>query len=299
MNFGDYWLTDPNHLPAFPLLQPKRDPECHEGMLHAVWGAVRSGIRDSQNTEWWVQAGCNFNFVNSFCGGIYVTALNVRIGRFQPAFAGPDVRAAFDAMPTVTGLFPNWEQQATMLDALRPIVLDYPTSPNGSTQSRLEKLGAVSLGTKLLSICGLYNRAFLGYWDTRRGSTRTFMRWIHDTLAGGIRAPESYEQFWYKRGRELDPGRGIQNDDRMFHAGISCAWPQRMVTGMFMRNRNSGNDVAHSTVYVANRRPTYSDKRMQIPHGAVHVLRARPSIALVERLVNGNFNVAPDYFYPM
>jgi hypothetical protein len=223
----------------------------HNSMMYTGF----RGPRSANSVNYWARGGLNLAPVPEFCGGYYGTAFNAQAYNFDVAYANSDQRRSWDAMPSVDDFFgaEAWPQVMEAYNALP----DFPIRffSRNTVPDALMKMAAVSVGVKLLCHQHMWNRSALTFWDTRSGSTRAMFKWLFDVLKGGVRYPASYCKFG-------NVDREFLHDDERIRAlgpnsalgGWSNTYPTRLVTGLYMQNRNSSNTVAQSAFYCGPQR---------------------------------------------
>lgn len=289
------WGMVPGTLPIAPAMVLKRDTG-----LHMIYGAIR-GPRNGPNL--WVVYGCNLHTIPEFCGGLYLTSANSVVHEFNPSYADTTQRQMWNQMRSTDDLF-DWAEFAPRLLALPPAPWSRWESGRITGQRQevgtaLERLGAVSMGARLMSAAVSYRRNAINFWDTRNGSTRYMMKWLFTALSGGVAAPDSYN-FLSGSHSELSERRSPRLDSIPNGDGLDFrhfAYPTKFVTGQFFRNANSGNTVACSTIIVRDGRPPQFVPNVE-RSVSLQRIRQLPSLFRTETLGLGAYAV-PARFYPM
>jgi hypothetical protein len=256
-------------------------------------------FRGPRDSTWSVRGGMNLQPVPEFCGGFYATSFSVCWAAFNVAYARPDQAERFESMPSVSDFFTpeQWAEAVTRYNALPPV--GWPGGFDfGNDSAAGMRMGVVSVMTQLMLMQRVWSRGSCSFWDTRGGATRLLFKWAQAVLQGGISAPRSLTDVHYIDRPSLYDKAQIGGTVHVTQDQSVRAYPTRYITGMFLRNPNSGSNVAQSTFYV-----TGAPRRGAAEPPAVKLSRAVPSREMLLDFLGpqrkGTFGNVPDRFHPM
>lgn len=284
------WELASNSLPVVPSFMLRKD-----SCPYMVYGAIR-GPRSSNLWTWF---GCNVSSVPEFCGGLYLTATNVAVQEFNTTYANTRQRDMWAAMPSTDDYF-DWEwatERASHVElGAWSRWQNNGTTERARTAQTLEKIAGLSLGTRILSISAAYRRMSINFWDTTEGSTRLYMKWMYDALAGGVHWPDSLLSM-HADHQHFTTGVDAEFVNSDCGNWTTTVWPGKYITGMYLRNANSGNMVACSTLQTSLTARRASKKDEVIPP-PVNIIRAGTTQEMFQAAYRG-ITYAPNRFYPM
>ena len=287
--------------PFETLMKPGSLPVVPSFMLSAsdapsmIYGAIRGP--KAATTPFYLTFGCNVAVVPEFCGGIYITATNVQVTEHSPQYANTWQKDAFERMLSTDDLF-DWSVAEPLLRALP--VCEFSRYGHRSGNPRydlaiaLEKLGLLTLGHRIMATAMSWRRTQVNFWDTEDGPTRHMMKWIWRNMQGGAHYPDKLldmrgHHHQWQTYDDTPRVLGAAYEDSPY---LSRAYPVKYLTGMYLRNHNSGNKVACSTLYVSD-----SPRR---PIDPTHLPAVVSSVSDVAPLVQSRgLGIAPVRWYAM
>jgi hypothetical protein len=289
--YASIWRVEPGTLPVMPVFYVT-NPPAHGNLLHTAFRGPRDG-------SLWAGGGVNLQPVPEFCGGFYATAFNVHASTFNARYAREGQAESFEAMPSVSDFFTpeQWAEAVTRYNALPPVGVN--GFDFGNEYSATMRMCVVSVMTQLMVIQGAWNRASCSFWDTRTGATRLLFKWARTVLQGGVVAPKSLPDVHFIERHNLYDGGRLGDTLYDTQTLPSRVYPTRFITGMFLRNPNSGNGVAQSTFYATTLR---GPNDLGLPP-AVRLVRAQTSREMLLDFLGpqrkANFGAVPERYHPM